>query len=76
MGRFLTRFIFVCSLLTLLCEQGGVALADEAATQTKRVEVGQQAPDFELPALDGSSRSLESLRGKRSLVLIFFRGAW
>jgi len=44
--------------------------------QPERVEVGQEAPLFELDSLDGEPLSLEGLRGESPLVLIFFRGTW
>jgi peroxiredoxin len=34
------------------------------------------APDFELPTSGGETRSLESLLGKGSLLLVFHRGTW
>ena len=33
------------------------------------VEVGQQAPDFTLPAQDGSTVTLSQYRGKKNVVL-------
>jgi cytochrome oxidase Cu insertion factor (SCO1/SenC/PrrC family) len=42
----------------------------------RRVQVGQEAPDFTLRSPDGSSRTLSELRGQKNLVLIFFRGTW
>jgi peroxiredoxin len=39
-----------------------------------RVEVGQQAPAFSLPATDGATLTLDSLQGDKPLVLTFFRG--
>jgi len=38
-------------------------------------ELGDMAPDFTLPAVDGSEVTLSDLRGG-PVVLIFFRGAW
>ena len=37
------------------------------------VAVGEQAPDFTLEAIDGSTVSLSSYRGK-PVVLVFLRG--
>lgn len=51
-------------------------MAAAAAQQPDRVEVGQEAPRFELDSLDGEPVSLESLRGESALILIFFRGTW
>ena len=33
------------------------------------VDVGQQAPDFTLPAQDGSTVTLSQYRGKKNVVL-------
>jgi len=42
----------------------------------ERVEVGQEAPLFELDSSDGESLRLAELRGEAPLILIFFRGTW
>jgi len=39
------------------------------------IQVGQQAPAFELSDQDGKKRNLQEFRG-RPLFLIFFRGHW
>ena len=41
-----------------------------------RIQVGQEAPDFALRSPDGSVHRLSDLRGKKNLVLVFFRGTW
>jgi peroxiredoxin len=41
------------------------------------VEVGQQAPDFELKDSSGKAYKLSSFRGQKKVVLEFFRsGSW
>ncbi|MDG2168717.1 MAG: redoxin domain-containing protein [Opitutales bacterium] len=40
------------------------------------VAVGQTAPDFELPAVDGSRIRLSDYRGKRNIILTFVPAAW
>lgn len=37
---------------------------------------GTVAPDFEVPDSAGAVRRLSALTAERSLVLIFYRGAW
>ena len=45
-----------------------------APTATRRPEVGDIAPDFTLPDLDGGEVSLKSFRGKK--VILFTWGSW
>jgi peroxiredoxin (alkyl hydroperoxide reductase subunit C) len=41
-----------------------------------KVSVGDQAPDFTLPALDGDKVSLRQFRGKKNVVISFVPAAW
>ena len=41
-----------------------------------RVKVGDVAPDFTLEKEAGKAVTLSSYRGKKSLVLVFYRGYW
>jgi hypothetical protein len=47
-----------------------------APASSPRVRLGQEAPDFALKSPEGSVHRLSDLRGKKGLVLIFFRGTW
>ncbi|GAB4406006.1 MAG: hypothetical protein OHK0021_17770 [Bryobacter sp.] len=49
--------------------------AQQTAGDLERVQVGAEAPGFELPSLEGGKLSLASLRGK-NVVLVFYRGYW
>ena len=49
---------------------------EEVPTDLDRVRVGQPAPDFTLEDSDGKSISLADYRGKRNVVLVFYRGHW
>jgi len=40
------------------------------------LKVGDEAPDFALPAVDGSKISLRQYRGKKNVVLSFVPAAW
>lgn len=51
----------------------GAALS---ATDLDRVKVGQPAPDFALTGMDGKTISLSDYRGKKNVVLVFYRGHW
>lgn len=41
-----------------------------------RVQVGQPAPDFTLESLEGRPVTLADFRGKKRVVLVFYRGHW
>lgn len=41
-----------------------------------KVEVGDEAPDFTLPAIDGSQVRLSDYRGKKNVVISFVPAAW
>ena len=43
---------------------------------TGRVAIGRVAPDFTLEAKDGGTVTLSQFRGKRDVVLVFYRGHW
>jgi peroxiredoxin len=48
-----------------------------AATETQPLSLGARAPDFALPAVDGSGTvSLQDYRGKSPLFLALFPGLW
>lgn len=44
--------------------------------QPDRVQVGDEAPDFTLPDIDGTPVSLSDFRGSHLVVLTFYRGHW
>jgi len=43
---------------------------------TLKVKVGDKAPDFDLPAIDGSRIRLSQYLGKKNVVLTFVPAAW
>jgi cytochrome oxidase Cu insertion factor (SCO1/SenC/PrrC family) len=45
-------------------------------TDLERVKVGDAAPDFTLENMDGNRISLSDFRGKKTVVLVFYRGQW
>jgi cytochrome oxidase Cu insertion factor (SCO1/SenC/PrrC family) len=49
---------------------------DLAPTDLNRIKVGQAAPDFTLEAVDGKPVALSDFRGKKNVVLVFYRGFW
>jgi len=46
------------------------------AEDLNRVKVGAAAPDFTLEDIDGKRISLSDFRGKKNVVLVFYRGHW
>jgi cytochrome oxidase Cu insertion factor (SCO1/SenC/PrrC family) len=65
--------IIAASAFAQLGPKDGVGLI---ATELDRVKVGQPAPDFTLEDADGKAITLSDLRGKKSVVLVFYRGYW
>ena len=45
-------------------------------TDLERIKVGDPAPDFTLEAENGTPVTLSQLRGKNSVILVFYRGHW
>ena len=46
------------------------------ATVLDRIKVGQAAPDFALENVEGKTINLSDFRGKKAVVLVFYRGYW
>ena len=55
---------------------GPVDGKDLPAVDTGRVVVGAPAPDFTLESKDGGVVRLSQYRGRRNVVLVFYRGHW
>jgi cytochrome oxidase Cu insertion factor (SCO1/SenC/PrrC family) len=55
---------------------GPVDGAGLAPLDTGRVAVGTVAPDFTLESKDGGTVTLSQLRGKKTVILVFYRGHW
>jgi len=49
---------------------------DLPPTDLDRVHAGVVAPDFSLRALSGDVVTLSDYRGRRNVVLVFYRGHW
>jgi cytochrome oxidase Cu insertion factor (SCO1/SenC/PrrC family) len=45
-------------------------------TDLERVAVGGLAPDFSLESKDGGTVTLSGFRGRKNVVLVFYRGQW
>ena len=49
---------------------------DMPATDLDRVSAGDLAPDFTAMSRDGDAITLSQHRGKKNVVLVFYRGHW
>ena len=45
-------------------------------TDLERIKAGDMAPDFALENMDGNRITLSDFRGKKNVVLVFYRGHW
>lgn len=65
--------VAVAQVGPVLGPKNGVGLS---ATDPARVAVGSPAPDFTLESKDGATVTLSSFRGRKNVVLVFYRGHW
>ncbi len=49
---------------------------DLPPTDLDRVKVGDLAPDFSARSLSGDAVTLSDFRGKKNVILVFYRGYW
>ena len=72
------RTLFTAVLLVLLLPVASAVAGEVDSTQPAGlVAVGDPAPSMTLTdAASGVELRLESLRGEKDLVAVFFRGAW
>jgi cytochrome oxidase Cu insertion factor (SCO1/SenC/PrrC family) len=71
MGDAIKKTVSLLFVFALLSAGAAFGQARE-----KPVTVGDLAPDFTLTDQNGQKRSLSAERGKRPVVLIFYRGHW
>jgi cytochrome oxidase Cu insertion factor (SCO1/SenC/PrrC family) len=76
--RAILAIVFVVSIAysPALAQSGPKDGANLAPTDLERIKVGQAPPDFTLEDKDGKKISLSEYRGKKSVVLVFYRGHW
>jgi peroxiredoxin len=77
------NFVFIPFALAAVSSVGAQSVklgakdgAELKATEIERVAVGTLAPDFSLAKYGGGTVTLSELRGKKNVVLVFFRGYW
>lgn len=59
---------------TLMC--GSALFAQSSAPPSSTLKVGDKAPDFTLPSIDGGNVHLADFLGKSTIVLAFFPAAF
>lgn len=67
------------ALAAASCGRGsdpGASTATPAVATTRQLVVGDPAPGFSLPGTDGRQYSLESFRGRQTVVLAWFTKAF
>jgi len=78
----MTRFALAAAFFLLLAPRAGATEhiyhphGLKPVDSVLKVAVGDEAPDFELPALAGGTVRLSDFRGKRNVVLTFVPAAW
>ncbi len=67
-------FFFASGIRRILTT--GLSLVAFLIPPAMALEVGEQAPDFSLPASDGKTYTLTQFRGKQPVVIAFFPKAF
>lgn len=75
MDTCFSRRRFSMMLLVAALAGASSGYASDAAPK-RRIGVGDVAPDFSLLDQDGRRHALSAERGKRPVVLVFYRGHW
>jgi cytochrome oxidase Cu insertion factor (SCO1/SenC/PrrC family) len=73
---FVFALLLVFNQVAVSAQTGPKDEIKQPATDLDRVKVGQPAPDFTLEDSDGKKISLADYRGKKNVVLVFYRGHW
>ncbi len=71
----LTAMIFF-SVAIAFAQVGQKDGVNVSPTDLERVKVGDQAPELTLEDIGGRQISLDDFRGKKHVVLVFYRGHW
>jgi cytochrome oxidase Cu insertion factor (SCO1/SenC/PrrC family) len=73
---FVLLLVLSFSYSPALAQLGPKDGTDLSLTDLQRIKVGQPAPDFTLEDMDGKNITLSDFRGKKTVVLVFYRGFW
>jgi cytochrome oxidase Cu insertion factor (SCO1/SenC/PrrC family) len=74
--KTLASLLFAIGVLATLCLAASNPQTSVNVKPGAPVSVGSVAPDFTLTNQDGRRLTLASERGKRPVVLVFYRGYW
>lgn len=77
--RPISRVVLPVLLAGCLLAPAPGAAADESPDDSRHdapIGVSELAPDFTLPDHNGRLRTLSAERGRRAVVLVFYRGHW
>lgn len=86
--KILGYSFFACMLMTLCVVAGAYSQAPgfteniypvgklKPTDSVPKLKVGDEAPDFALPAVEGGKISLSQYRGKKNVVISFVPAAW
>lgn len=77
--RPISRVVLPALLAGCLLAPAPGRSADKSPDDSRRnapIAVSELAPDFTLPDHNGRPRTLSAERGRRAVVLVFYRGHW
>lgn len=69
-------FLLLVSLSPAHAQLGPKDGQDLKPSDLDRIKAGDEAPDFTLEDQNGKRISLSDFRGKKVVVLVFYRGRW
>jgi len=70
------RAMRICAFVLLTAAAAYGSPPQPGPADLNRVAAGVPAPDFTLESQDGSRVTLAEFRGKKRVVLVFYRGQW
>ena len=72
----ITIMLWCASFAAAQTKLGPKDSTSSPAADLNRIKVGDEAPDFTLEEAPGKPITLSSYRGKKTVVLVFYRGYW
>ena len=80
-AKVIRSLALLCAVSSPLAAQKGPSLGpvdgrELPATEIERVAIGAKAPDFTLARFGGGTVTLSEFKGKKNVVLMFYRGHW